>query len=87
MAKITEKKSVPKYELSNYKEVKITLKLSTGETVRGCIMINKNTRTSDFFKIDRTSFLTLYKIQHKSIKSGVMFIHKDHIIYAVPTDD
>lgn len=80
-------KKIPKYEKTNNREIKLLFKLSTGETVKGSIDINKNSRTSDFLKTDRAPFLTVHTVQNKAIQEGVMFIHKEHIVYVVPVDD
>lgn len=77
----------PKYEQTNNRKIKLIFKLSTGETVRGSIDINKNSRTSDFLKTDRAPFLTIHNVENKAIHDGVMFINKEHIVYVVPVDD
>lgn len=76
-----------KYEKTNNREIRLLLKLSTGESVKGSIGINKNARTSDFFKADRSPFLTVFNVHSKTIEQSVLFIHKDHIVYAIPVDD
>ena len=89
MAEIPEEpiEDSKKYETVNSREVKLILKLSTGEMVKGSISVNKNSRTSDFFKADRSPFLTVHNVWNKEVEEGVMFIHKDHIAYVIPVED
>jgi hypothetical protein len=76
-----------RYEQTNNRQIKILIRLTTGESVRGCIDINKNSRTSDFLKTDRSLFLTMHSVETSDSESEILFVHKEHIVYVVPIAD
>ncbi|SPD76261.1 conserved hypothetical protein [uncultured Desulfobacterium sp.] len=65
----------------------ITVKTTDGDTISGYVNIGIKERVSDLFTKAATQFIVLYDAEHKGASAKVLFINKNHIIWAEPEDN
>ena len=65
---------------------KITIKTIDGSTLYGKVNIGANQRVSDLFSASDVKFIVMVDVSYKDAHGKVMFINKEHIIWAEPDE-
>ncbi len=74
----------PKYVSTEYRP--ITIKTTDGSTIHGKVNLAYKQRVSDLFTKCDTPFLIMVDVMSKETKGKVMFINKEHIVWAEPEE-
>ena len=72
------------YQNTEYRS--ITIKTTDGSTIHGKVNLANKQRVSDLFTKATTQFLIMVEVMSKESKGKVMFINKDHIVWAEPEE-
>jgi len=64
----------------------VTLKTTDGSTITGRVNIGIKERVSDLFTKTESQFLVLQDAEHSSGSGKVLFVNKDHIVWAEPEE-
>jgi hypothetical protein len=64
----------------------VTLKTTDGSTITGRVNIGIKDRVSDLFTKTESQFLVLLDAEHSSGSGKVLFVNKDHIVWAEPEE-
>ena len=62
----------------------ITIKTTDGETISGYVNIGSKERVSDMFTKTDSQFIVLFDAEHRGASAKVLFINKDHVVWAEP---
>ena len=62
----------------------ITVKTTDGETIAGYVNIGIKERVSDVFTKADNQFIVLFDAEHRGASAKVLFINKNHIVWAEP---
>lgn len=73
------------YQNTEYRS--ITIKTTDGSTIHGKVNLANKQRVSDLFTKDTSQFLVMVEVMSKESKGKVMFINKEHIVWAEPEED
>jgi hypothetical protein len=73
------------YENTEYRS--ITVKTTDGSTIQGKVNLANKQRVSDLFTKGTSPFLIMVEVMSKESKGKVMFINKEHIVWAEPEED
>ena len=65
---------------------KITIKTIDGSTLLGKVNIGIKERVSDLFTKTENPFLVLVDVEHRDGCGKVLFVNKNHIVWAEPGD-
>ena len=74
----------PNYQNTEYRP--ITIKTTDGSTIHGKVNLAYKQRVSDLFTKCTTPFLIMVEVMSKESKGKVMFVNKEHIVWAEPED-
>jgi hypothetical protein len=74
----------PKYGNTEYRP--ITIKTTDGSTIHGKVNLAYKQRVSDLFTKCDTPFLIMVEVVSKETKGKVMFVNKEHIVWAEPEE-
>jgi hypothetical protein len=77
--------SSPNYQSTEYRS--ITIKTTDGSTIHGKVNLAYKQRVSDLFTKCTTPFLIMVEVMSKDSKGKVMFINKEHIVWAEPEEE
>ena len=72
------------YQNTEYRS--ITIKTTDGSTIHGKVNLANKQRVSDLFTKATTQFLIMVEVMSKESKGKVMFINKEHIVWAKPEE-
>ena len=72
------------YQNAEYRS--ITIKTTDGSTIHGKVNLANKQRVSDLFTKATAQFLIMVEVMSKESKGKVMFINKDHIVWAEPEE-
>ena len=72
------------YQNTEYRS--ITIKTTDGSTIHGKVNLANKQRVSDLFTKATTQFLIMVEVMSKESKGKVMFINKEHIVWAEPEE-
>ena len=73
------------YQNAEYRS--ITIKTTDGSTIHGKVNLANKQRVSDLFTKATTQFLIMVEVMSKESKGKVMFINKEHIVWAEPEEE
>ena len=76
--------NAPNYKETEYRS--ITIKTSDGSTIHGKVNLSYKQRVSDLFTKCSAPFLIMVDVMSKDSKGRVMFVNKEHIVWAEPED-
>ena len=76
--------NTPNYKETEYRS--ITIKTTDGSTIQGRVNLSYKQRVSDLFTKDASPFLIMVDVMSKNSKGRVMFVNKEHIVWAEPED-
>ena len=76
--------NTPNYKETEYRS--ITIKTTDGSTIQGRVNLSYKQRVSDLFTKDTSPFLIMVDVMSKNSKGRVMFVNKEHIVWAEPED-
>ncbi|MBI9076684.1 MAG: hypothetical protein JEZ02_14855 [Desulfatibacillum sp.] len=65
---------------------RITVRTSDGSTLMGEVNIGIKERVSDIFTKGDSQFIVLTNCENRGCSGKVLFINKDHIVWAEPED-
>ena len=74
----------PNYQSAEYRL--ITIKTSDGTTIHGKVNLAYKQRVSDLFTKCSSPFLIMVDVMSKESKNKVMFVNKEHIVWAEPEE-
>jgi len=74
----------PKYVNTEYRS--ITIKTTDGSTIHGKVNLAYKQRVSDLFTKCDAPFLIMVDVMSKETKGKVMFVNKEHIVWAEPEE-
>jgi hypothetical protein len=74
----------PNYGNTEYRP--ITIKTTDGSTIHGKVNLAYKQRVSDLFTKCDTPFLIMVDVMSKESKGRVMFVNKEHIVWAEPEE-
>ncbi len=74
----------PNYQSAEYRL--ITIKTSDGTTIHGKVNLAYKQRVSDLFTKCTAPFLIMVDVMSKESKGKVMFVNKEHIVWAEPEE-
>ena len=66
---------------------KVTITTTDGSTLIGNVNIGIKERLSDFFTKSDNPFIVLFDAEHSSASGKVLFVNRDHIVWAEPEED
>ena len=75
----------PNYQNTEYRP--ITIKTTDGSTIHGKVNLAYKQRVSDLFTKCTTPFLIMVEVMSKESKGKVMFVNKEHIVWAEPEEE
>ena len=64
--------------LTNYKSV--TIKTTDGSTIQGKVNVTPNSRVSDLFNVEPTTFIIVVDASSHDASGKTFFINKQHIV-------
>jgi small nuclear ribonucleoprotein (snRNP)-like protein len=73
------------YQNAEYRS--ITIKTTDGSTIHGKVNLANRQRVSDLFTKGTSQFLIMVEVMSKESKGKVMFVNKDHIVWAEPEEE
>ena len=73
------------YKNTEYRS--ITIKTTDGSTIHGKVNLANKQRVSDLFTKGGAPFLIMVEVMSKESKGKVMFINKEHIVWAEPEEE
>ena len=73
------------YQNTEYRS--ITIKTTDGSTIHGKVNLANKQRVSDLFTKATTQFLIMVEVMSKESKGKVLFINKEHIVWAEPEEE
>ena len=76
--------NTPNYQDAEYRL--ITIKTTDGTTIQGKVNLAYKQRVSDLFTKCTSPFLIMIDVMSKESKGRVMFVNKEHIVWAEPEE-
>jgi len=64
----------------------ITIRTTDGSTLSGKVNIGIKERVSDLFTKTANQFIILVDVEHKDASGSVLFVNKNHIVWAEPKE-
>ena len=64
----------------------ITIKTTDGSTINGKVNLTSQQRVSDFFTEAGSPFLIMVDVVTKDGAGKILFVNKEHIVWAEPED-
>lgn len=64
----------------------ITIKTTDGSTINGKVNLTSRQRVSDLFTGSDMPFLIMVDVVSRDIKGKVLFVNKEHIVWAEPEE-
>jgi len=64
----------------------ITIKTTDGSTINGKVNLTSQQRVSDFFTEEGSPFLIMVDVVTKNGAGKILFVNKNHIVWAEPED-
>ena len=76
--------NTPNYQEAEYRL--ITIKTTDGTTIHGKVNLAYKQRVSDLFTKSTSPFLIMVDVMSKETKGRMMFVNKEHIVWAEPEE-